>query len=199
LRQRRPAVKSKRKSKRPVVSAGQIESCILMIRGHKVILDSDLAGLYGVETRALNQAVRRNHARFPRDFAFQLTDKELRDLMSQNVISSSGHGGVRKRPWVFTEHGAIMAANLLNSERAIQVSVFVVRAFVRLREVLVEHRELVRKISQLERRIAGHDQEIQTILEAIRQLMEPSPADPKPKIGFGVRERPVRYAARRKK
>jgi hypothetical protein len=160
-----------------------IEDRILLIRGQKVILDSDLAVLYGVEVRALNQAVKRNKERFPEDFVFQLNEGERVNLRSQIVTSSSGHGGRRYPPCAFTEHGAIMAASVLNSSRAVEMSLFVVRAFVRLREMLGTHKQLASKLAELERRLETHDQTIQQIIEAIKQLMAP-PARSAKRIGF---------------
>jgi ATP-dependent Clp protease ATP-binding subunit ClpA len=155
------------------------------VRGQKVVLDADLAQMYGVETRRLNEQVRRNSERFPKDFMFELTEQELTNLMSQIAISS--WGGRRKRPLAFTEHGAIMAASVLNSPRAIEVSVYVVRAFVRLREALATNKELAHKIEELERRIeqklTTHDQAITGILTTIRQLMNPLVRKKRP-IGF---------------
>lgn len=157
----------------------RVEQAILVIRGEKVILDSDLAALYGVETRSLLQAVKRNHQRFPSDFMFQLTRKEFDSLRSQFVISK-GRGGRRFLPYAFTEHGAIMAANVLNSERAVQASVAVVRAFVRLRQMVVSNAELARKLEELERK---YDRQFKVVFDAIRQLM--TPPEPKRKqIGF---------------
>lgn len=166
----------------------RIERRILLIRGHRVMLDADLAVLYGVKTKVLLQAVRRNRERFPPDFMFQLTSKEFTHLRSQFVTSSSW-GGRRYRPYAFTEHGAIMAANTLNSQRAVQASVLVVRAFVRLRQMLATHRELSGKLAELERKIGTHDEAIRELMTAIRQLMEP-PAEPrKERIGFHRRPR----------
>jgi hypothetical protein len=162
---------------------GRVESRILPVRGLAVILDSDLAAIYGVTTAALNQAVKRNRERFPEDFVFQLTADESTNLISQSVTSNSGHGGRRKLAWAFTEHGAIMAASVLSSPRAVEMSVFVVRAFVRLRDFARGHVELAAKLRQLERRVAGHDSEIAGIIEAIRQLTSP-PATPRRAIGF---------------
>ena len=168
----------------------QVRSRIMLVRGQKVILDSDLAELYEVETKALNRAVKRNADRFPEDFTFQLTAEEagnLRcqfgtsNLTSQNVISS--HGGRRHLPHAFTEHGAIMAATVLNSRRAVQMSVFVVRAFIQLRAMLTEHRELAAKVAALERRLTTHDHQVIAIIQAIKRLTE-SPAQRKRKIGF---------------
>jgi hypothetical protein len=166
-----------------IVPVERIESRILLIRGRKVMLDSDLAELYGVTTKRLNEQVKRNNERFPADFMFQLTFEETKSLRSQIATSNRGRGGRRYRPYAFTEHGAIMAASVLNSHRAIEVSVYVVRAFVKLREMLRTHKELARKLGELEKRIEGHDEEIMTLFEAIRQLMEP-PEKPSKRIGF---------------
>jgi hypothetical protein len=169
--------------KRPVALSVHVESRILILRQQKVILDSDLAELYGVPVKQLNQQVKRNRDRFPADFVFQLTAKEDKALRSQIVISKEGRGGRRYLPYAFTEHGAIMAATVLNSKRAIEMSVFVVRAFVRMREILAKNRQLAAKISELDRRLEGYDSAIQDIMEAIRELMLPQ-APSKRKIGF---------------
>lgn len=169
-----------------------VVSRIFLVRGQKVMLDADLAELYGVPTRRLNEQVRRNADRFPEDFAFQMTNQELAILMSQNATSSRdtrGHGGRRKRPLVFTEHGAIMAASVLNSPRAVQISVFVVRAFVQLREMLSSNKELARKLNELERRLTTHDRAITELIEAIRQLMTPPEPKKKRPIGFAPWEK----------
>lgn len=161
----------------PQVLAGRI----LQIRGQRVLLDSDLAELYGVETRVFNQAIRRNLARFPSDFMFELSREEFVNLTSQTVTSS--WGGRRKLPLVFTEHGAIMAATILNSPRAVEMSVYVVRAFVQLREVLSDQKALSRKLDELEKRVSGHDAALAEIIKALRELMaQPKPAS-RP-IGF---------------
>ncbi len=157
----------------------QVEKAILLIRGEKVILDADLAALYDVETRALLQAVKRNSERFPSDFMFQLTRKEFDSLRSQSVISK-GRGGRRYLPHVFTEHGAIMAANVLNTKGAVQASVQVVRAFIRLRQMLVSNAELAGKLSEMERK---YDAQFKVVFDAIRQLMEP-PERKRKQIGF---------------
>jgi phage regulator Rha-like protein len=171
-----------------------VESLIHLIRGQRVILDADLARIYGVPTRQLNQAIKRNLDRFPDDFAFQLEPQEVAALRSQIVISK-GHGGRRYVPIAFTEHGAIMVANVLNSPRAVQMSVFVVRAFVKMREVLAENRHLAEKLAELERRLTGlldvHEKAIVHILDEIKKLMEPLPPQPEPnrrEIGFHVRD-----------
>ncbi len=169
--------------KRPSQLALPVESRILFFRHQRVILDSDLAELYGVSVRQLNQQVKRNRDRFPTDFTFQLTAKEDEILRSQIVISSKKHGGRRYPPYAFTEHGAIMAATVLNSKRAIEMSVFVVRAFVRMREMLAKNRQLAAKINELDRRLETHDTAIQDIIDAIKELMVPE-GPSKRKIGF---------------
>jgi len=171
-----------------VVSVEQITQSILVFRGHKVLLDSDLAELYGVPTKALNQAVKRNAERFPEDFMFRLSGPEAEALnRSQPVTGSQKHRDPRFPPNAFTEHGTMMAAMILNSPRAVEMSVYVVRAFVKLRELLSSNRELARRFAQLEtrldRKLTEHDQQIATILSAIRQLMHP-PAPKRRGIGF---------------
>ena len=175
----------------------RIEKTILLIRDQKVILDADLAKLYGVTTTRLNEQVRRNRKRFPDDFMFQLTKEEFKNLKSHFATSSSGWGGRRKLPLAFTEHGAIMVASILNTQNAIEASIFVVRAFIRLRQMLTSHKELTRKLNELEQHLKGHDQQIQAIFEAIRQLMTPS-EKPRKKIGFQVKESLVAYGRKRK-
>ncbi|HUT61793.1 MAG TPA: ORF6N domain-containing protein [Phycisphaerae bacterium] len=178
---------------------GKIEQSILLIRGEKVILDTDLAELYGLKTKVLNQAVKRNIDRFPDDFMFQLTWEEAKALRSQSVTLDGQDGvpgsrsqtvtlrrgrNIKYRPRAFTEHGAIMAASMLNSPRAVKVSVYVVRAFVRLRRMLAGHRELAAKLDKLERQVGKHDRQIMVLVDAIRQLMEPPPETPRKRIGF---------------
>jgi len=169
--------------KRPRQLAISVESRILILRQQRVILDNDLAELYGVPAKQLNQQVKRNRERFPTDFMFQLTTKEDQILRSQIVTSSKKHGGRRYPPYAFTEHGAIMAATVLNSKRAIEMSVFVVRAFVRMREMLAKNRQLAAKINELDRRLETHDTAIQDIIDAIKELMIPE-GPSKRKIGF---------------
>lgn len=170
----------------PVVSGAMLSpqvlaERILVIRGQRVLLDADLAQLYGIETKKFNQQIKRNPARFPQDFMFRLTEEEYESLRSQNVTSN--RGGRRYLPLVFTEHGAIMAASVLNSDRAVEMSVYVVRAFVQLRAVLLDHKVLAEKLSALERRVSHHDNSLAEVIHAIHALM----AQPKPvsrPIGF---------------
>jgi phage regulator Rha-like protein len=166
-----------------LILSERIERRVFFVRGQRVMLDHDLAKIYGVSTARLNQQVKRNMTRFPDDFMFQITKEELQSLMLQNATSKASRGGRRKLPFVFTEHGALMAANVLKSSKAIRMSVYVVRAFVRLREVLAAHKELAQKLKELEGRIEKHDYELTSIFQAIRQLMAP-PEKPKRRMGF---------------
>jgi phage regulator Rha-like protein len=181
-----------------------IEECIYTVRGQRIMLDADLAEVYGVETKALNRAVKRNRDRFPDDFAFQLTRQEFTNLKCQIGTSSLQHGGKRKPTWVYTEHGAIMAANVLNSKRAAQMSVFVVRAFIKMRAALSDNRELARKLAALEKELKGrldvHEAAIVTILQRVMDIIDPPalPEPPKKPIGFQVKEGKARYVVRRK-
>ncbi|MEW6185113.1 MAG: ORF6N domain-containing protein [Thermodesulfobacteriota bacterium] len=167
-----------------------IEKKILLIRGQKVMLDADLAELYGVPTKALKQAVKRNIKRFPSDFMFILTYQEVRNLRSQFVTSSlSSWGGARYSPMAFTEQGVAMLSSVLNSERAIEVNILIIRAFVKLREMIASHKDLVRRLDDLEKK---YDEQFRVVFEAIRQLMAP-PVKPKRKIGFDLKEKQARY------
>lgn len=174
-----------------IVLTKRVASKILVLRNQKVILDADLAELYGVPVRQLNQQIKRNADRFPPDFLFAITAAEYTNLRSQNVISSSNHGGRRHLPKAFTEHGAIMAASVLNSKRAVEMSIFVVRAFVRMRESLLINQRVVSKLSELESRLDAHDAELQELVEAIRELMEPLPANHR-RIGFEAPTSPTK-------
>ena len=169
--------------KTAIVVGRKVDSKIFVLRGQRIILDTDLAELYGVQVRHLNQQVKRNAKRFPIAFRFQLSPHELKLLRSQNVISSEGHGGARYRPHAFTEHGAIMAATVLNSERAVEMSVFVVLAFVRMRRAIAGNRHILTKLAELERRLKDHDADIQALMDAIRELMSPEEPNPR-RIGF---------------
>jgi hypothetical protein len=173
-----------------------VEGAIHLIRGQRVMLDSDLAAIYGVTTKRLNEQLRRNRSRFPSDFAFQLTAEEFTNLKSQ-IATSSFHGGRRYRPWVFTEHGALMLASVLNSEIAVQASVRVVRAFVRLREMVAANAQLAVKLEELERRFDSHDDAIANLFATLKQLLEPPEASKRREIGFHVREEAARYRVRK--
>lgn len=175
-----------------IIPAERIERAILLIRGQKVMLDRDLAVLYGVETKALNKAVGRNLDRFPADFMFQLTKEETDSLRFQFGTLKRGQHS-KYFPYAFTEQGVAMLSSVLRSPRAVQVNIAIMRAFVQLRQLLGSHTELDRKLAELERKIEGHDTDIQSLFEAIRQLMAPPPAPSKPEIGFHVKEEPVPY------
>lgn len=160
----------------PIIPLERVASRIYLIRDQKVMLDSDLAELYDVTTGRLNEQVKRNIDRFPEDFAFQLTKGEFENLMSQNAISSSGYGGRRKPPWVFTEHGTLMLSSVLRSDRAAQINIAIMRTFVRLREVLATHKDVARKIEE-------HDRHIANLYDHVNRLLQP-PDSPKRKIGY---------------
>jgi hypothetical protein len=193
-----------------IIPIDRIAQSIYLLRRQKVMLGQDLALLYGVTLGALTQAVKRNANRFPKDFVFQLTVEEFTNLKSQFVISnkktgshlvfqfgrSKGRGGRRHLPYAFTEQGVAMLSSVLNSKRAVKVNIAIMRAFVKLRETLETNRELARKFAELERHVGKHDEKIDAILEAIRQLMAP-PSKPRREIGFHVREKAPRYRARK--
>ena len=164
----------------------QIERVIYVVRGQRVMLDSDLAALYGVLPNRINEQVQRNRERFPDDFAFQLTEQEFTFLKSQNATSSLAHGGKRKLPWVFTEHGVAMLASVLKSPQAAQVNIEIIRAFVRLRHILLTPGELATQLSNLTRTVGLHDEHLALVSDILRRLMNPPdpPTVPKPKIGF---------------
>lgn len=179
-----------------------IHGRIFQIRGHRVILDADLARLYGVPTFRLNEAVKRNHEKFPEDFRFQLTREERANLISQNAISSSeivgdksvrsnspqsairSHGGLRHLPWAFTEHGALMAANVLRSPRATEMAIYVVRAFVKQREVLATNAVILKRLAEIDKTLLEHDSALQILWKRLQPLLAPPPENPKSKIGF---------------
>jgi hypothetical protein len=192
-----------------------VARCIFQLRGRRVILDADLAAIYGVTTKRLNEAVKRNPGRFPDDFVFPIERKELADLRSQiatfasatkydmrSQIATASRRNIRYTPFAFTEHGAIMAAAMLNSPRAVQMSLFVVRAFVQMREALAGHQELAHKLAELERklteRLDGHERALLHLLDEMKRLIEP-PEPPRKRIGFGVAESRGVYRARRNK
>ena len=201
------------KTTKPALPPPSVESLIVTLRGQKVILDADLARIYGVPTRALNQAVKRNLGRFPLDFLFRATAEELDGMRSQFVIASdrsqtgtASKRNVRHLPYAFTEHGAIMAANVLNSARAVEMSVFVVRAFVKMRSAFSDSRELAQKLVLLEQelkiRLNVHEAVIVDVLQRIMKILDPPPPPPvlpPPEIGFHVKEDAVPYRTRRKR
>jgi hypothetical protein len=174
-----------------------IESAIYSLRGQRVMLDSDLAAIYGTSTMRLNEQFKRNRKRFPDDFAFVLTRKEFTNLISQDAISRS-HGGRRTLPIAFTEHGAIMLASVLNSEIAVQASVRVVRAFVRLREMVAANAQLASKLAELERRLDSHDEAIVDLFATLKRLLEPPEPPKRREIGFHVREKAAHYRVQRR-
>lgn len=187
-----------------------LEPLILVIRNQRVILDADLARLYGVTTKVFNQAVKRNVSRFPKDFAFQLTTAEVINLRSQTVTSSretiedyedtgnrsqivtgsQKHRDPRFRPWAFTEHGALMAANILRSDRAVHMSVFVIRAFVRLREHVVANQAILKRLAEIDRTLLQHDSALLDLYEKLLPLLQPLPDHPKRRIGFQSKGKP---------
>ncbi len=167
----------------------QIERVIYLVRDQRVMLDSDLAVLYGVSTKRFNEQIRRNEKRFPPDFMFKMTSKEYENLRSQIATSRQvRHGGRRYLPNLFTEHGSIMAASVLNSQQAVDMSIFVVRAFVRLRDLLATHHQLAAKLEEFERKLTAHDEHIVVLFKALRLLME-EPVPEKRRIGFGTKDK----------
>ena len=177
--------------KRRLVNVQRLDDLIREIRGQKVILDNDLAQIYGLQTFRFNEAIKRNRERFPEDFMFQLTASEFAALTSQFAISKKGRGGRRTLPYAFTEHGALMAANVLNSPRAVQMSIFVVRAFAKMREALVASPPLARKLTALEKKLTArldvHEAAIVKVLQEVMQILNPPAAPPppsRPQIGF---------------
>ena len=181
------------------LSIEDIAQCIRIVRGKRVLLDADLAAFYGVSTKRFNEQVRRNQSRFPADFMFSLSGEEFAALRSQFATSNIGRGGRRYAPYVFTEHGAIMAATLLNTPRATEISVHVVRAFIELRDLVAGNRAFAVKLGQLERKVASHDESIHDLIDSMRQLL--APADPpKRSIGFVLPDetgKPAKAVAKR--
>ena len=176
--------------RKQLANVPKLDELIREIRGQKVMLDADLARIYGIPTFRFNEAIKRNRERFPEDFMFRLTAAEFAALTSQFAISNKGRGGRRTLPYAFTEHGAIMAANVLNSPHAVQMSVFVVRAFLKMRALLGDKRELAQKLASLEKklkkRLDVHEAVIVTILQRVMDIIDPplTPQPPKPRIGF---------------
>ena len=180
-----------------LVPIEQVEKLIHVARGEKVLLDADLAKLYEVETKALNRAVRRNRSRFPQDFMFQLTAEEAANLRCKIGTSKTGRGGRRYLPYAFTEQGVAMLSSVLRSERAVQVNVAIMRAFVSLRRMLASNDALSRKLAELERRLENHDRGIKSLFDAMRELTAP-PAKPSREIRFHIKEDSVPYRVKRK-
>jgi hypothetical protein len=174
---------AKKKTSSRIATVDEIERSIHVIRGQRVMLDADLAVLYGVTTKQLNQQVSRNRARFPEDFAYQLTQQEVTNLKSQFVTSRSGHGGRRKPPWAFTEQGVAMLSSVLNSPKAVRVNIEIIRTFVRLRRLMATPGELVEQITKLKETVQLHDGQIKTIAQVLQQMME-KPVSPQRRIGF---------------
>ena len=195
-------------SRKTALIHDSLEPLIFIVRNQRVILDADLARLYGVTTKVFNQAVKRNVSRFPKDFAFQLTTAEITNLRSQTVTSNletledyedtdnrsqivtGSHGGRRYLPWAFTEHGAVMAANILRSEQAVHMSVFVVRAFVRLREHIAANQAILKRLAEIDRTLLQHDSALLDLYEKLLPLLQPLPAPPKRRIGFQSKGKP---------
>ncbi|MBC8869474.1 MAG: ORF6N domain-containing protein [Planctomycetes bacterium] len=174
---------AKKKSTNEIVSAERIEKAIHVVRGMRVMLDSNLAELYGVTTSRLNEQVSRNRDRFPEDFAFQLTQQEFTSLMSQIAISKGGRGGRRKRPWVFAEQGVAMLSSVLRSPTAVRVNIEIMRTFVRLRRLMATPGELAEQLMKLAETVQLHDDQIKVISQVLQQMAE-KPEPPKRKIGF---------------
>jgi hypothetical protein len=181
-----------------IIPAQDITSLIRSIRDQRVILDTDLAKLYGVQTFRLNEAVKRNRDRFPGDFLFQLTLLERDALTSQFARSKAGRGGRRTLPFAFTEHGALMAATVLNSPRAVAMTVYIIRAFVKMREDLAANAAILRRLAEIDKTLLIHDAALREMLQKLRPLLEPPPAPPKPEIGFHVKEEALPYRTKPK-
>ncbi len=178
-----------------------VDSLILTIRGQKVLLDADLAAIYGVATKALNQAVKRNAERFPEDFRFQLSQEEAEEVLlsrSQSVTLKRGQN-IKYLPYAFTEHGALMAANVLNSPEAVKMSVHVVRAFVKQRELITGQADILKKLAQMDAKLLQHDDVLRLIWNELQPLLDPPPDPPKKELGFHVRENPASYGGKSKR
>lgn len=174
---------AKKKTTKPTITPAEIEQAIHVVRGQRVMLDSDLAKLYGVTTSRLNEQLSRNEDRFPEDFAFQLTQQEFTALMSQIAISKTGRGGRRKRPWVFTEQGVAMLSSVLRSPTAVKVNIEIMRTFVRLRRLMATPGELVEQLTKLAETVQLHDDQIKVITQVLQQMLE-KPEPPERRIGF---------------
>lgn len=182
---------NKKSSTLPLVTADEIQNMVRVVRGQRVMLDFDLARLYGVTTTRLNEQVARNPERFPRDFAYQLTQQEFASLISQNAISKGHRGGRRKPPWVFTEHGVAMLSSVLRSPTAVRVNIEIMRSFIRLRRLMATPGELVEQLTRLAETVQLHDEQIKAIIQVLSQLTR-QPERPQPKIGFHVHREETR-------
>jgi len=180
----------------PLKSNPPLESLILTLRQQKVIIDADLAGLYGVSTKALNQAIKRNANRFPQDFRFQLTEVEKAEVVT-NCDHLTRLKFSRTRPFAFTEHGALMAANVLSSQQAVKMSVYVVRAFIKQREIMLAQADVLKRLAQMDAQLLKHDDVLRLIWSELQPLLSPPPTLPKPEIGFHVKEQAPRYRVRK--
>jgi len=180
-----------------LIPAPDIAPLIRSVRGQRVILDTDLAQIYGVPTKALNQAVKRNRQRFPEDFMFRLAGKEAETLNRSQYVTASRRN-VRYLPYAFTEHGALMAANILNSPRAVSMSVYVIRAFVKMREHLAANAAILKRLAEIDKTLLLHDAALRDIYQKLRPLLEPPPLPPKPEIGFHIKEDAVPYRTNRR-
>jgi hypothetical protein len=182
-----------------IVPAGEVAGFICSLRDQRVILDTDLASLYGVPTKALNQAVRRNREKFPEDLLFQLTWEEaalLPSLRSQFVTLKQGRH-LKYRPFAFTEHGALMAATVLNSPRAVAMSLYIIRAFIKMREDLAANAAILKRLAEIDKTLLLHDSALREIYQQLRPLLEPPPTPPKPEMGFHVKEDAPPYRVRK--
>jgi hypothetical protein len=185
-------------SQTEIIPAQDITPLIHSIRDQRVILDTDLARPYGVQTFRLNEAVKRNRDRFPGGFLFQLTPLERDALTSQFAMSKAGRGGRRTLPFAFTEHGALMAATVLNSPRAVAMTVYIIRAFVKMREDLAANAAILKRLAEIDKTLLLHDAALREIFQKLRPLLEPPPSPPKPEIGFHVKEDAIPYRTKRK-
>jgi hypothetical protein len=185
-------------NKTEIIPVQDITPLIHSIRNQRVILDTDLARLYGVQTFRLNEAVKRNRDRFPGDFLFQLTPLERVALTSQFAMSKDGRGGRRTLPFAFTEHGTLMAATVLNSPRAVAMTVYIIRAFVKMREDLAANAAILRRLAEIDKTLLLHDSALREIFQQLRPPLAPPPAPPKPEIGFHVKEDAMPYRTKRK-
>jgi len=181
-----------------IIPAFDVTTLIRSIRDRRVIIDADLAKVYGVQTFRLNEAVKRNRDRFPHDFLFQLTAEERDSLTSQIAMSKPGRGGRRTLPYAFTEHGALMAATVLNSGRAVAMSLYIIRAFVKLREETAANAAILKRLAEIDKTLLIHDTALREIVQKLRPLLDPPPQPPKPEIGFHIKEDGAPYRIKKR-